>query len=161
MTVTHMALLSAALLIITVLAAYAWHLTRQVREAEQQQADEQAQAAHNLRQHQLGLLEDIRFIARSVLAEQCEITEGVMRLHFLITSLDPDSWQLDELSVVRQHHQATAAMPILEAYKALPKKEQFRLDQERFRLEDGHKEGVLRELRWLTDYAFPTVTLLQ
>src|SRR5690606_41757448 len=90
-----------------------------------------------------------------------EITEGVLRIQYLMSALDPDAWQLDELATLRQHHEATAGMPILDAYKALPKKEQFRLDRERWTLEERHKPAVQRELQWLVSYRFPGVTLLQ
>ncbi len=161
MTLTYSLLLAAAVLIILALAGYAWHLTRRVNEVQQQQQQEQAQAELKLRQRQLELLQDIRFIARAVLEEQCDITEGVLRIQYLMSALDPDAWQLDELVTLRQHHAATAGMPILDAYKALPKKDQFRLDQERWALEERHKEAVQRELRWLISYRFPAVTLLQ
>lgn len=161
MTLTYTLLIIAALIIIAALAYYAWHLTTKVKKLHQAQQEEQAQAELQLRNRQLELLQDIRFIARAVLAEQCEITEGVLRIQYLISALDPDAWQLDELATLRKHHEATSAMPILEAYKALPKKEQFRLDRERWSLEEHHKPAVQRELQWLVSYRFPSVTLLQ
>ncbi len=161
MTLTYTLLIIAALIIIAALAYYAWHLTTKVKKLHQAQQEEQAQAELQLRNRQLELLQDIRFIARAVLAEQCEITEGVLRIQYLISALDPDAWQLDELATLRKHHEATSAMPILEAYRALPKKEQFRLDRERWSLEEHHKPAVQRELQWLVSYRFPAVTLLQ
>ena len=153
------------LIIIASLAGYAWHLTRQVKRAqqqtEQQQQQEAAQAAHNLRQKQLELVTDIRFIARSVLAQQCEITEGVLRIQYLMNGLDPDAWQLSELHHVRAHYDATRHMPILDAYKKLSKKEQFKIDQQRWTLEKQHQEAIEKELTWLVSYSFPQVTLLQ
>ena len=96
-----------------------------------------------------------------MLEAQCEITEGVLRLHYLIQALDPDTWLQDELTTLRQHYNATSAMPILDAYKQLSKKEQFRLDKERLTLEDQHKNAIERELKWLVSHSFPTVTLIQ
>ena len=158
-------LLIIGLLIIAGLAVHAWKLTRQVKQAEQQaqqqQQDEEAAAAHNLRQKQLELVTDIRFVARSVIAQQCEITEGVLRIHYLISGLDPDAWQLPELKTLRTHHDQTREMPILDAYKQLPKKEQFKLDKQRWTLEQQHKEAIEKELNWLVNYSFPQVTLLQ
>lgn len=161
MTLTYTLLIIAALVIIAALSAYAWHLTRKVKNLKQAQQQEQAQAELQLRNRQLELLQDIRFIARAVLDEQCEITEGVLRIQYLMSALDPAAWQLDELATLRQHHEATATMPILDAYKALPKKEQFRIDQQRWSLEEQHKPAVQRELQWLISYRFPGVTLLQ
>ncbi|WP_430462102.1 DUF2489 domain-containing protein [Thalassolituus sp. LLYu03] len=154
-------LLLSAILIIALLAGYAWHLTRKVKAVEEKQRQEQASAEMNLRNKQQELVSDIRFIANSVLQQQCDITEGVMRLHYLISVLDPAVWGLNELARVRGHHHATQAMPILDAYKALSKQEQFRLDKERFALEDANKAAIEQELKWLASYSFPGVTLLQ
>lgn len=154
-----------AITILTPLAAYAWYLTQKVKQAETEQQAEQdkeaAAAAHNLRQKQLSLLQDIRFIARSILAEQCEITEGVLRLHYLITTLDADVWHMPDIPTLREHYQATQDMPILDAYQQLPRKEQFKLDKQRWDLEDKNKKKIEQELNWLVTYSFPGVTLLQ
>lgn len=154
-----------ALLVISPLAYYAFHLTRQVKQQEanrqQQQQEEAAQAAHNLRQKQLGLLEDVRFITRSVISEQCEITEGVLRLNYLISGLDADVWQQAELETMRKHYQAVSDMPILEQYKQLSKQEQMNLDLKRWSLEADNKKQLMQECQWLSTYDFPNVTLLQ
>ncbi|UXD87762.1 DUF2489 domain-containing protein [Thalassolituus hydrocarboniclasticus] len=154
-------LIILGLLIIALLAGYAWHLTRQVKAVEQRQQEEEAQAAMQLRNRQLELLQDIRFIARSVLDEQCEITEGVLRIQYLMSALDPAVWEQDELCTLRSHYQSTSSMPILDAYKQLPRKEQFKLDQQRWALENENKTAIERELRWLVSYSFPAVTLIQ
>ncbi len=154
-------LMILGLLIIALLAGYAWHLTRKVNAVKQRHQEEEAQAALQLRNRQLELLQDIRFIARSVLDEQCEITEGVLRIQYLLSALDPAVWEQDELRAVRSHYQSTASMPILDAYKQLPRKEQFKLDQQRWALEKENQPVIERELRWLVSYSFPAVTLIQ
>lgn len=161
MNTTYLLLLSGALIIIAALSWYAWHLTRQVKAMDARRLQEQAEAELQMHNKQLELVSDIRFIARAVLEEQCEITEGVLRLHYMISVLDPDSWEREELAGVRSHHQATRAMPILDAYKQLTPKERFRLDKERFALEETNKPTIQRELRWLVSYQFPAVTLIQ
>ena len=115
MTLLHISLLIAALLIIAVLAGYAVYLLRKVREQEARMQQEEAEAELQLRQHQQELVKDIRFIARSVLQEQCDISEGVLRLEYLLRGLDPDMWQRNELESLRDHHQEISDMPILDA----------------------------------------------
>ncbi len=161
MTLLHISLLIAALLIIAVLAGYAVYLLRKVREQEARMQQEEAEAELQLRQHQQELVKDIRFIARSVLQEQCDISEGVLRLEYLLRGLDPDMWQRNELESLRDHHQEISDMPILDAYRALTPKQQFELDKKRFRLEETNKSAIERELHWLVEYRFPQVTLLQ
>src|SRR5690554_3261521 len=112
-------LLILAVIIIATLAGYAWSLQQQVKAQQQQQLKAQAEAEQSLRNFQLGLVADIGFMTRSILAEQCEITEGALRLHYLLNSLDPEVWQQTELDTLRSFYALVAQMPILEAYKAL------------------------------------------
>ena len=149
-----------ALLVIVGLAGYAYYLAVKLHKAKIELLEAQQQAEQKLKDHQQKLINDIQFIARSVLSEQCEITEGVMRLNYLITALDADVWQDSALMTVRQHHGATADMPILEAYKSLSKKQQFELDNQRYKLEESHKTAILKEMQWLASYRFPSITLL-
>lgn len=150
----------AGITIITGLAYYAYQLTSQVKAVEKQQQEEATLAASNLRTRQQELINDIHFVARSVLAEQCEITEGVLRVHYLIHALDPETWQLDNLRAIREHHHATSNMPILDTYQKLPRKEQFQLDKKRWQLEADNKTNISTELDWLVSHTFPKVTLL-
>ncbi len=153
-------LILIAVAIVAGLAGYAWTLTRRVKDMQQRQQQEEVAAAEALRNKQLELMNDVQFVARAVIAEQCEITEGVLRIHYLVQALDPAIWGMDELATMRSHHQQTSDMPILDDYKKLDKREQFRLDKQRWQLEQQHKAAIVRELEWLVAYRFPNVTLL-
>ncbi len=135
-------LIILAVLVIIPLAWYAWSLTRKVQAMEEEQEREEAEAAMQLRKHQEELISDIRFVSRSVLQQQCDITEGVLRL-------------------LRAHHTATRSMPILDEYKALTPKQQFKIDKERLTLEHDNRLTIERDLKWLSTYSFPQVTLIQ
>lgn len=161
MTTTILLLSVLAIAIIAGLSFYAWRLTRQVNALQVAQREEEAAGELNIRQHQEELVNDIRFIARAVVAGQCEITEGVIRTHYLLHGLDADVWAREELNMIRNHFDATRDMPILQAYKELSRKEQFALDSRRLKLEEKHKAAIEREFRWLNSYSFPQVTLLQ
>lgn len=154
-------LLALGILIIIGLSWYAWTLHKAVEQQQQKRLEEEAVAAQQLRNHQLELMQDIRFVARAMISDQCEITEGVLRLQYLISGLDPNAWQRPELDTLRTHYDATSGMPILDAYQALSKKAQFKLDRERWQLESDHKEALMQELHWLVKFEFPEVTLLQ
>lgn len=161
MSAMHYVLIASGFLIIAALAGYAVHLTRKVKAMEAQQKQEEADAELQLRKYQEELVKDIRFISNSVVQQQCEITEGVLRIQYLISGLDTDMWAMNELENIRKHYEATRSMPILDAYKALTPKQQFAIDKERLRLEEENKLSVEREFRWLANYHFPQVTLLQ
>lgn len=148
-------------IVIAALALYAISLQRQLNDARQAQHLQDDLALKNLGEHQQQLIDDIRFVIRAMLAEQCEITEGVLRLNYLILSLDPDVWEEDALPTLRLHYQQSKAMPIMDAYRALSKQQQFELDNQRFQHENDNKEALMQELRWLLEYPFPNVTLLQ
>lgn len=161
MTSLHLLLVAAAVVIIALLSGYAWHLTRKVKQQEIQQQKEEAEAELQLRKYQQELVKDVQFVARSVIQQQCEITEGVLRIQYLVNGLDPDVWNQPELKQVREHYFATCDMPILDAYQALTPKQQFKLDKERHKLEQDNKEAIEAELTWLAAHSFPSVTLLQ
>ena len=154
-------LIVLAVIIVAALAGYAVYLLGQVREQENRQLQEEAAAELQLRQHQEELVKDIRFVARSVVQGQCDISEGVLRLEYLIRGLDPEVWLRHELTSLREHHNDIRDMPILDAYRALTPKQQFALDKQRFQLEEANKPAIERELHWLIEYRFPQVTLLQ
>lgn len=160
----HILIVLAALIVLG-LAGYAAYLATQLKQAKQLLEQRQQQAAANAEQKLLAfqqeLIKDIHFIARAVLSEQCEITEGVLRLHYLINALDRPTWEHSALTTLRMHYQATRDMPILEAYQALSKQEQFALDNQRYRLEAEHKEALNKELTWLLAHNFPNVLLAQ
>ncbi|MDP2504752.1 MULTISPECIES: DUF2489 domain-containing protein [unclassified Oceanobacter] len=146
--------------IIAALSVYAWRLTRQVKRIEAEQQAEAAAAEQQLRDYQHSLVQDVRFLARAVLSEQCDITEGVLRLHHTIKGLDPTVWQHENLAVLRMFHEQVADMPILDAYKKLPPKQQFAIDKRRLTLEDEHKAAIEHALKWLVEFRFPGLTLL-
>ena len=109
MTTTTLVFLVLAVTIIAGLSLYAWRLTRQVSAMKQAQQDEEAAGELHLRQHQEELVGDIRFIARAVIAGQCEITEGVLRTHYLLHGLDAEVWAREELHMIRNHYDATVS----------------------------------------------------
>lgn len=153
-------LIVIAVAIVLGLAIYAFRLSNQLKKAKQEVEQAQLQAEQKLKDHQLKLIDDIRFVARSMMAEQCEITEGVLRLNFLVNALDENIWNSSELPTVRAHYQEAADMPILEAYKALSKQQQFELDNHRYQLEANNKAAILKELQWLLNHQYPSITLL-
>lgn len=142
---------AAILLILSGVAAYYWIKLKQVRKQQQAQIA-QNQKAWLDRQQELAA--DIRFIANSMLQEQCEITEGCMRLKVLMDHLDQDLAQKTEFQTLQFYYQQTLNMPHHEAYKALNRKEQFNQDKKRFALEDKYREQILIEAKHIAQYPF-------
>lgn len=147
-----------ASLIIISLALYAFYLHTQIKSrqkaAQLKDEEERLLAQENLDKRNNNIITDIRFIAQSLVSEQCEITEGVLRIHHLADALDSDIMLQQKFSTLHQHFNTCKSMAIKEAYKALNKKLRFQQDQQRFRLEQDNKDQVLAEAQLLIQYSF-------
>lgn len=147
-----------ASLIVLSLALYALYLHFQVKTqqkiAQQNEAEERLIAQENLTKRNNNIIKDIRFIAQALVAEQCELTEGVLRIHHLADAIDSDLMLQQEFAAIHQHFIACKSMAIKDAYKALTKKQRFQQDQQRFRLEQACNDDVMDEAKLLIQYAF-------
>ena len=104
--------------------------------------------------HQNELIKDIKFIANSMSQEQCEITEGCMRLAYLINKVDDTDQIKNKFPHIYSHYNATMHMPIKDEYKALTRKQQFKIDCERRDLENTNKTAVLSDTQNLANHIF-------
>lgn len=132
-------LIILAVLVLLSMAAYAVSLFLKVK----QQAL-QIQQAKNQRYQRVS--ESIEIIARAMLAEQCGLSEGVLRLKPLLDVLGkklaafPAMWAL---------YQVVEDMPILDARKELKRNERMKLDLEREAKEAELDEVIKDELSQL------------
>lgn len=147
-----------ASIIVLSLALYALYLHYQVKIkyklAQKNDEEERLIAQENLTKRNNNIIKDIRFIAQALVTEQCEITEGVLRIHHLADAIDSDLMLQQEFASIHQHFIACKDMAIKEAYQALTKKQRFQQDQQRFRLEEACKDHVMDEAKLLIQYAF-------
>jgi hypothetical protein len=147
-------LIILALAIIATLAITAGYYLFKVRQVTRQEDLQSKENQQAWLLHRNNLIKDIHFIANSMTQEQCEITEGCMRLEYLIGKVDDSEQIRASFSHIYGHFNATAHMPIKDAYQSLSKKEQFKLDKERSRLEVESKAGVLEDSKRLSQHAF-------
>jgi Ca2+/H+ antiporter len=147
-----------ASLIVLSLAFYALYLHFQVKTlqkiAQQNDEEERLIAQENLTKRNNNIIKDIRFIAQALVTEQCELTEGVLRIHHLADAIDSDLMLQQEFTAIHQHFIACKGMAIKDAYKELTKKQRFQQDQQRFRLEQTCNDDVMNEAKLLIQYAF-------
>jgi hypothetical protein len=157
-------LAAIASLIIISLALYAFYLHFQIKNrqkaAQIKDDEERLLAQENLDKRNNNIIKDIRFIAQSLVAEQCELTEAVLRIHHLADALDSDIMQQVEFPTLRQHFNACKSMAIKDTYKALSKKQRFQQDQQRFRLEQENTKQVLAEAQLIIQYSFDNLKKL-
>lgn len=161
MTSLQILLTILACLIIVALSGYAIYLQSQVKtkqkEALAKETEEQKLAQSNLDKRNNNIIADIQFIAQSLISEQCEITEGVLRIHHLADALDTDIMQQQEFSTFHSHFNDCKGMAIKESYKDLSKKERFQQDMTRFRLEEKNKDAILKESALVMTYSFSSL----
>ncbi|MBL4799955.1 MAG: DUF2489 domain-containing protein [Oleispira sp.] len=145
-------------LIIILLTIYAAYLRIQLKSKQQaaqiKDDEERTLAQENLDKRNNKIITDIRFIAQSLVTKQCEITEGVLRIHHLADALDTDIMQQQAFTTLHQHFNACKSMAIKDTYKALTKKQRFQQDQQRLRLEQENTKAVLAEAQLIIQYSF-------
>lgn len=133
-------LLVLATLVILSLAGYAFHLLRQVKKQ-----NDFVRNTHKARK--LGIIESIEIISKAMQTEQCNLSEGVIRLKYLLEALGhkklydyPAMWAL--FGVVGE-------MPILHGRKNLKRNERMKLDLEREAAEVQYETNIRKELSQL------------
>lgn len=134
-------LIILAILILVSLTAYAVSLFLKL-----QKQKKQIQQAKNARYH--NVVESIDIIARAMLAEQCDFSEGVLRLKPLLDVLGK---KLSAFPAMWALYQVVENMPILEARKQLKRNERMKLDLEREAKEAELSEQIKQELHQLCD----------
>ncbi|OUR64016.1 hypothetical protein A9Q73_09145 [Bermanella sp. 47_1433_sub80_T6] len=141
----------AIILSLSAIAGYYLLKLRKVKLQQNEQIELNRQAWLDSQEE---LAADIRFIAKAMVQQQCEITEGCLRLKVLMDRLDETLQHNGDYQTIQLHYQKTAHMPHHKAYTTLNKKQQFKLDQDRFELENQHRQKVLLEAKQLSDYQF-------
>ena len=147
-------LIFVAIAIIVTLSAIAGYYSLKLRGLKQQQNEQIQLNRQAWLDSQEELAADIRFIAKAMVQKQCEITEGCLRLKVLMDRLDETLQHHSDYQTIQLHYQKTAHMPHHQAYQALDKKQQYKLDQDRFELENQHRQQILLEAELLSSYEF-------
>jgi hypothetical protein len=133
-------LLVAAIIIVAGLASYAVLLLLALRKQKQKMA-----AA---RQKQADFTYDsVRIIAKAMLNNDCNLSEGVIRLNALLPGLKPKA--LDNYPAMQQLYSVVMDMPTHEARRALVKNQRMRLDLTRESAEVELEQKIKLELRQL------------
>ena len=132
-------LIILAILILVSLTAYAVSLFLKLQQQKKQIQQAKTERYRNV-------LESIEIIARAMLAEQCDFSEGVLRLKPLLDVLGK---KLSAFPAMWELYQVVENMPILEARKQLKRNERMKLDLEREAKEAELSEQIKQELHQL------------
>lgn len=132
-----------ATLIILSMAGYAIYLFRKIKQKNQFVRNAQ-------RARRLGLIESIEIIAKAMQTEQCDLSEGVIRLKYLLEALG--HYRLSHYSAMWALFEVVGEMPILHGRKNLKRNERMKLDLEREAAEIEYEVAIRQEIsQLLTD----------
>lgn len=146
-------LATVGVVIILALAAYAIHLwVRLATRPASSPALTSTSSCHSARsERDQALINSIQIIATAMRTGDCNLSEGCIRLRYLLDHLDPEQRLRPRLEAVYAHYEAIAHMPVREARKALKLSERNRLDREREALEAQNREAILAAIVILLD----------
>ena len=136
-------LIGLGAMVVLVLAAIAWHLQSKVRAMEENKQKEREALEVQKQEHQHYLNNSIQVLAQGLIDEQLSLTEGAIRISVLMGNLNITDKDKQEFDAFFQLAEATAHIPILDAWTQLPKKEKLKFDKERDVTEGKFKDFVL------------------
>ena len=137
MSTLQIIIISVAILSCT-LAAYACYLDFKLKN----KAKVSSQPTFYDPQKELDAQLSIRVIAQALLQNDLSPTEAAMRIGFLAQQLTDGFRQDKSIKVFQALAMDASHLPILDAWKALPKDEKNRLEKERLSIESKYSEQV-------------------
>lgn len=133
----------AAAAVILPLAVYAGVLAVRLRRREQQQREAEAARRRARAERQAQARLGIRLLAAAMIAEEITLTEGCQRISYLLGQLEPGAHPEEEVSVFFRVAEATAHLPILDAWRALDRRQQHAYNLDRASIEAGFRDRAL------------------
>jgi len=147
MSMVYVILLSVAAIIIAGLAFYAGKLFAKLR--RQTLNNEKALAAQQekINKHNNKQIESIRLIAKAVSEEQCELSEGAIRICRLLEKIYVigDANFPTQYPALHELDLFLADYPTHAGYKALKRQERMRFDVKRSQQEERLKDSITQE----------------
>ncbi|MBU6952644.1 DUF2489 domain-containing protein [Hahella sp. HN01] len=114
-------------------------------EAEQQSRTE-ANRAH--------AIESITVLARCILSDQVELSEGSIRIKVLLDAVDPSLHEREPYAIFSKIYKETEHMPTHGARKEVDKRFLFKLDKQRWDLEEKYREQIIDASKAILEHSF-------
>ncbi len=140
-----------ALLIVFVLAGYALHLRRKLQNLDAEREKAKLAFEQQLKEKTVERQKGIIILAKALVAEELSVTEACLRISWLLEQIDAKVRESEGFSVFFQVADATAHIPILEAWKALTREQRKAFDRERLEIEKAFGDFVLAAAKKLID----------
>jgi len=140
-------LIIVAAIVIAGLAAYAGKLLSQLAQQNKNIAAQQLAKQQKIEASNTKISESIRLIAKAIVEQQCELSEGAIRISRLLETFhaDGDANYPQQFPAIHQLDQHLAQYPTHQAYKALKRQERMRFDVKRAQWEQELKEPITKE----------------
>ena len=148
-------LIVLAVLIVMVLGAYALHLHRKVQALDAERENTRLAFEQQLKDKAEETSKSIIILAKGLVADELSITEACLRISWLLTQITPEARESEACSVFYQVADATAHIPILDAWKALTRAQRKAFDLERLETEKAFGDFVLDAAKKLLDEGVP------
>lgn len=132
-----------AVLIVVVLSVIAFRLQLKVKKMETLKAEQKRELEEQQKNKRDSMNNSIQILASNVSTDQLTKTEAAIRIGALLEFLGVEDSVKEEYSAFFQLAEASAHIPILEKWKALPTKEKLRYDNERLALEEKYGDFVV------------------
>lgn len=133
-----------ALVIVGVLLAIIWRMSRELRRRKQFQEQEKAQAEYQC-------LSNLNVIGRAMQEGQMDLAEGCLRARVMIDILDAGWWEDSELAVIAQVSEDISHLHTHQARSTLTARERMQEDRQRLEVVSKHEVGILQAARRLVD----------
>lgn len=131
---------------LAIIAGLSWIAYRELKKVAALEARQLAQ--ENARQKNLQI--SIDAIARAVISDQCDVSEGALRLKPLLDASISGWADRSDLRAILTLATALADQPIKEARAVLAKPERMKFDLARMKLEAEHADSVKQACQVLT-----------
>ena len=137
-------------LIVLGLSVYLGILYGRLRRKRQELARLELQAERNQAERESDICQSLQTLALVIIQEQCEPTEGCIRVKRLMDEIDYLK-EREELAVFHEMYEEVKELAILQEYKDLSKQERFRQDNLRYAVEEKYGARLKQASQSLRD----------
>lgn len=127
--------------VVFVLSTYLGFLYNKLRMQKKYIELKEIEYKEAIEKRESSIKESLFQISRAVINDQCEVSEGCIRITKL-KEIIPSLEEIEELKVFNHMFSEIEKFPYLEARDELSKQEKFKQDNERFAIEDKYRDRI-------------------
>jgi hypothetical protein len=136
--------------VVLILATYLGFIFNKLKIQKEITAIKEMEYQEAVRKREESIVESLGLIARALINEQCDLSEGCIRIKKL-KEIIPRLEDNKDLKIFNQMYAEIEKFPILEARNSQSSQEKFKQDKERFKIEDIYKIQIINTCKTLLD----------